>query len=158
MESSSLSYLEYTEYMPGLASILASIDNSCFGVDKYSTKLWASILRTYRNYYLLLVLDKESNSYVAASLVVYEPGLVAYFYTNAVLPEYRNKGIGTTLIQRRLDLISSKVELVQTHTRVLNTQSISLLRKFKFKLNSYIPDFYGNLEDGLLWELRLGGI
>jgi ribosomal protein S18 acetylase RimI-like enzyme len=80
---------------------------------------------------------------------------VGYLYSSAVLPHYRNKGIGTSLLQERMHRLWRECNVVQAHTRTANREAIKLLSKVGFIARGYEPDFYHEGVDATLWEVRM---
>jgi len=81
---------------------------------------------------------------------------VGYLYSNAVLPEYRNKGIGSSLLSVRCErLMDLGCKTIQAHTKLDNKASASLLRKASFIPIQYVTDFYDDNIDAILWSKTL---
>lgn len=91
---------------------------------------------------------------VGYSLERYGFGM-GYLYSNAVLPEFRNMKIGSTMtVQRMTELHALGCRTIQAHTRLDNEASAYLLRTYGFSEKSYVTDFYGDNNDAILWSTR----
>lgn len=80
---------------------------------------------------------------------------IGYLYSNAVLYDYRNKGIGTMLLNHRMHLLWNYCDIVQAHTQVNNKESARILARIGFKPVQYVPDFYSEGVDATMWENRV---
>ena len=130
-----------------LAQELSVFDHICFGTEAMSSEEWSIALdantREVREY--------RDGKVVGIAVIKWAAG-IGYLYSNAVLPDYRNQGIGTRLIRMRLDFVKNFCLKVQAHTRINNEASQAILRKCGFVPIHYVPDFYGDCEDAVLWE------
>ncbi|MBS7642198.1 MAG: ribosomal protein S18-alanine N-acetyltransferase [Candidatus Bathyarchaeia archaeon] len=74
----------------------------------------------------------------------------------AVLPEYRNRGIGKSLLAKALDSMRERrLEECILEVRVSNSIAINLYRKFGFEIVSQIPFYYLDGEDAYLMKAKL---
>jgi ribosomal protein S18 acetylase RimI-like enzyme len=77
---------------------------------------------------------------------------VGYLYSTAVLPEYQGRGLGRMLLNWRLDeLERNNCRVIQAHTMLDNIRSGALLNKAGFIPVQYVPDFYEDNVDAILW-------
>jgi ribosomal protein S18 acetylase RimI-like enzyme len=78
---------------------------------------------------------------------------VGYLYSNAVLPEYRGRGIGIKMVQTRVSRLETiGCRLIQAHTTLDNRASAYVLKKCGFIPVQYVPDFYRDNVDAILWS------
>ncbi len=74
----------------------------------------------------------------------------------AVLPEYRRRGIGRSLLAKALDSMKArKLEECVLEVRVSNTAAINLYRKLGFEIVSQIPFYYMDGEHAYLMKVKL---
>jgi ribosomal-protein-alanine N-acetyltransferase len=74
-------------------------------------------------------------------------GLIASI---AVSPNYKQKGIGSTLMRAALDYLIGKVREVKLQVSVRNTAAIGLYIKFSFREAGRLQGYYPNGDDALL--------
>lgn len=131
---------------------LDKIDRECFNEDvRMDATEWAAVFDSQcRVFYVL----NESNKVVGAAVIKMTTFGLAYLYSTAVLPNYRKQGVGESLLLHRLNFLRSQgFRRVQAHTRVDNEIGGGLLEKFGFIPTEYVPDFYGDFQDGILWQI-----
>lgn len=76
----------------------------------------------------------------------------------AVLPEYRRRGIGRSLLAKALDSMRMRrLEECILEVRVSNTAAINLYKKLGFKIVSQIPFYYMDGEHAYLMKAELTG-
>jgi len=80
---------------------------------------------------------------------------VGHIVSIAVLPEYRNMGIGTELMKRALETLRSlyNAENVYLEVRVSNTGAIRLYHKLGFKISRRIAGYYRDGEDAYIMTI-----
>jgi ribosomal protein S18 acetylase RimI-like enzyme len=78
---------------------------------------------------------------------------VGYLYSNAVLPEFQRRGIGSEMLQERINqLMKSGCTVIQAHTKLDNAASGALLAKHQFVPVQYVTDFYDDNMDAIFWS------
>lgn len=127
--------------------ILESIDTVVFGKDGIRKEQWKLIVKD-----TIICLAKDLEKNIVVGFAVIRLGPISYLYSISILKEYRKIGIGTKMLAQTLRY--TMPNKVQAHTEVDNTASIRNLQNFGFKTHSYIPDFYFEGVDAILWELN----
>lgn len=85
--------------------------------------------------------------YVGISCIIDE----GYITNIAVLPEYRNKGIATALLNRLFSLASdTALSFISLEVRESNHNAISLYEKMEFKNEGLRKNFYSNPKENAL--------
>ncbi len=148
-------YYSTNIYSAELPKLLAELDKTCFEKDKMTEREWEKFFKHEKNFFLVWAKDNETKALVGVALIIFGIAGIAYLYSNAVLPSYRKKGIGTELLARRISFIKNIATKIQTHTRANNTESTRILKASGFIPIQYVIDFYGEFEDGVLFELKL---
>lgn len=133
-----------------VAAVLADFDKKCFAQDGMTEEEWAKVIAN--NAYVCCAIEQPG--IVGVAVAKYAAG-IAYLYSSAVLPEYRGQNIGCWMVSDRIDYLSTFVSKVQAHTRIENFASQRMLKKCGFVPIQYVTDFYGDLEDAILWERTL---
>jgi ribosomal protein S18 acetylase RimI-like enzyme len=138
----------------GPAKQLADLDKICFESDAMSFEEWLKVSNTFPIIVYAWQDDDKANPRGIA-VVRYAAG-ISYLYSVAVIPEARRLGLGQRMLQKSLEIAKEKGCLeMQAHTRTENEASQKLLAKNGFKVIQYVPDFYDDCEDGILWSKLL---
>jgi ribosomal protein S18 acetylase RimI-like enzyme len=127
------------------------IENICFGESEAFTK--AELPQIIQDCPIRI------GAYAGVKLIGYALARysfsLGYLYSSAVLPEYRLLGLGELMLCERLKhLVELDCIVIQAHTKTTNVASASLLNKHNFYVKDYLPDYYADNEDGILWEKR----
>ncbi len=87
------------------------------------------------------------------------PGFVTkgHIISIAVLPEYRRRGIGSSLLQRAMESLRDKYRCSEVYleVRVSNTPAIKLYEKHGFRVVKRLPNYYIDGEDAYLMARSL---
>ncbi len=96
--------------------------------------------------------DSEVFGYVGITTILDE----GYITNVAVLPEYRQLGVGTALMKKLDDLARlEKLSFISLEVRTSNQKAISLYEKFGYKTEGVRKNFYDNpKEDALIMTKR----
>lgn len=74
-----------------------------------------------------------------------------YIFSFDVLKEYRNQGIGRSLLEK---CIQSHESYISLHVRISNDNALHLYQTIGFKIIGIIPKYYSDpVEDGYVMEL-----
>ncbi len=134
------------------AKDLAAFDEVCFGDEGMSAEEWLQVLDEKS----VVFRHERNGNTVAIGVAKWDAG-IGYLYSVATLPEFRKQGIAAKLTANRLEFLrGAGCVRVQAHTRIGNEASQAGLRKAGFVAIQYVTDFYGDFEDGILWEKMLG--
>ena len=75
----------------------------------------------------------------------------------AVMPDYRNMGIGSSLVQHALSAMSARqVDECYLEVRVNNYPAINLYKKLGFEVSRTIPRYYFDASDAYVMSKSLG--
>lgn len=131
------------------AVTLAAWDKKCLDHDAMTEEDWIAVLSS-----LATVFYASINGDLVGCAVAKWTGFgIGYLYSSAVLADYRGNGIGSQLVKARVQYLWTKnIARVQAHTRVDNLASGAMLYKCGFTAIQYVTDFYGDYEDGILWQ------
>lgn len=118
--------------------------------ENYPRDIWLTILQD--NCTLVATYKKNIVGYCAVSEYFSNPGFIS-ICSIAVLPEYRNKGIGKHLVMNAINSykIYWTIPLI-LHVRKSNLHAINLYTKLGFRLVKKIEKYYTD-EDG--YEMML---
>lgn len=116
---------------------MKSINEQCLS-ENYIMEFW-EILISYHNSFILKV-----DSYIAGYCLCDDKGTLCSF---AVLPKYRDLGLGKKLLQTTIDTLGKKYSSCILQVRVSNEKAIHLYRTNGFKINRTLSSYYENGED-----------
>ncbi|MBR4123418.1 MAG: ribosomal protein S18-alanine N-acetyltransferase [Clostridia bacterium] len=129
---------------------IAELEEICFSTP-WSTD---AILDAFKNgtKFFVCLKNKKVIGYIGISCILDE----GYITNIAVLPEYRNKGVGTALLNRVFSLARDlALEFVSLEVRESNKNAASLYEKLGFKQEGLRKNFYTNpKEDALIMTKR----
>jgi ribosomal protein S18 acetylase RimI-like enzyme len=77
-----------------------------------------------------------------------------YLHSVAVSEKYRKMRLGTRLFNEAIEN-EIAVGLINSHCHIDNKASITFHKSLGFKVVQYVPDFYDDCEDGILWSKLL---
>lgn len=139
-----------------IALELSLLDSICFNKEDTMDKdEWHELLQKDDNIRVYgAIID---NDLVGIAVLRCTVNNTYYLYSNAVEPSYRNKGIGGKLVRARIKYAHKQHPhcIIFAHTKINNSASMALLANESFEVVSYIPDYYDDFEDALLWKLEL---
>lgn len=133
------------------AEALEEIDSKCFTTEAFNSPDWMSLGEQTETIFISL----NGKKIAAAVWQWYPYAATAYLLSNAVLPEYRQHGYGSYLLEARIKSARRRfIEFAFAHTRASNGPSQRLLRRNGFEPNSIVPWFYDE-EDAIEWKMKL---
>lgn len=129
---------------------IAELEEICFSTP------WSAeaVLDAFKNgtKFFVAVKNKRVIGYIGISCILDE----GYITNIAVLPQYRNKGVGTALLNRVFSLARDlALSFISLEVRESNQGAISLYKKLGFKQEGKRKSFYTNpKEDALIMTKR----
>ena len=128
------------------------IEQSCFGKDEaFPTDDLPGLVEGCQ----VVAAAFDGDKMIGYALARFSFG-IGYLYSNAVLKEYRGHGIGTLLLNYRIEkLVAWGSKIIQAHTKIDNGESSKLLQKAGLESVQYLPDFYEDNVDAILWSKTL---
>ncbi len=120
--------------------------SSCMATDEWERMLASGLVVMYT--------ARTAENELAAVLVL-KTAIVninlCYLYSVAVAEKFRRRGYVQELFRYAIEDIIS-YEIINSHCHVTNAASIGFHKSLGFKAVQYVPDFYGDYEDAILWE------
>jgi ribosomal-protein-alanine N-acetyltransferase len=133
------------------ALALNQLEKICFPLDTWPLLDIIAAL-TFPNMVRLKAMD--GSQIVGFVLGDYRPSEgLAWVASIAVHPDYRNRGIGATLLQKCEEEI--KAPLMRLSVRMSNQDAIRLYKQKGYRVVSNWPKYYKGGEDALVMEKRL---
>ena len=105
---------------------IANIEKACFSCPWSHNAILESM--TAGTAFYIARIDNKIAAYMGLSKIAGE----GYVTNIAVLPEYRRKGVGKTLLQYVINDCENELEFISLEVRVSNDTAISLYNKFGF--------------------------
>jgi ribosomal-protein-alanine N-acetyltransferase len=139
-----------------LASIL-DIEKKSFD-DPYTLDMFVTLLESFPEGFRVYLVSDKVVGYCVTYPVKQKRAMV--IVSIAVHPDYRKRGIGTSLLKDSI-LISSKLHSAKAIDKLIlqvaeeNDAARSLYEKFGFKNRSLIKNYYGRRKHGIEMELDL---
>ncbi len=117
--------------------------------ETYAPELFLDIYRLWPRGFLVAA-GKNVIGFIAGSKQNREARILLL----AVSKEYRNRGIGTALMNRFMSVCKSEGLLsIRLEVRTTNFKAIEFYKKFGFNIISYIPNYYTNGETAyIMWR------
>ena len=126
-------------------SQVAEIEKICFS-EPWSEETVLDAFKTGTKFFVA-TLGSLVVGYVGISCIIDE----GYITNIAVLPEYRNRGIATALLNRLFSLASDlDLSFISLEVRESNHNAISLYEKMEFKNEGLRKNFYSNPKENAL--------
>lgn len=106
--------------------------------------------------FLVAETDGTIVGYVVADVTTDDGRHVGHVKDIAVHREYRNRGIGSTLLERALGILTaSGTRTARLEVRASNQAAVGLYRSFGFDQRHTISEYYENGEDALVMVKQL---
>lgn len=118
----------------------------------------------YANFPETFIVAEEDNKVVGYIMCRIEGGFSGFSLTKrghvisiAVLPGYRRKGIGETLLREALKAMVNYYGVKECYleVRVSNSPAINLYKKIGFKIEKTIRGYYADGEDAYLMRIKM---
>jgi len=133
---------------------IIQIENNSF-LYPWDRETFEKILKHPLRVFLVGMKDNEVLGYIIAMKEWDE----MHIMNLAVKEEYRNKGIGRSLLH--LVIKEAKrmgIKAIYLEVRINNDVAINLYKSFGFSINRVIPGYYYDKEDAVVMELSLGEV
>ncbi|MEM3833256.1 MAG: ribosomal protein S18-alanine N-acetyltransferase [Thermoprotei archaeon] len=126
-----------------------------FGYEAFSKGFLLEMLFRFPEFFIVAEKDNEIVGYLSASIEGYF-NKVCHLLSIAVLPEYRNRGIGSLLLKHLIDLIKTKgIRSIILEVKKDNEPAINVYKKFGFEIIGYRYRYYHDGSDALIMKLNL---
>jgi len=129
---------------------IMNIERICFSLP-WSKASFENELRNELAYYQVAEISGNIVAYMGMWRIIDE----CHITNVAVLPEYRNKGIASMLIEKMIEICRcSEISFMTLEVRVSNTPAINLYTKYGFFAVGKRPNYYIKpVEDALImWK------
>ena len=134
-------------------SVLAAFDLANFDEShRMDEEEWQQMLSS--GYVAMYTIRNEQDELVAVIVLKTDGKILTdrwYFYSVAVSEQYRKMHLATKLFQHAIGAAIA-CGSINSHCHVDNIASIKFHQSLGFRAIQYVPDFYGDYEDAILWE------
>jgi N-alpha-acetyltransferase 50 len=115
---------------------------------RYQEKFYKDIVSTPEDFTHFAFWNGFSVGAVCCRLETKEGVTRLYVMTLAVLPAYRNRNVGSNLVQSVLDACPDHTEVTEVylHVQTNNDLAINFYKRFGFEISETIPGYYQNIE------------
>ncbi|MBS3782131.1 MAG: GNAT family N-acetyltransferase [Candidatus Thermoplasmatota archaeon] len=114
--------------------------------EEYNTELFLTIKEMWNDGFQVYEISGEIRGFICGMII--DPETVRVLML-AVHPLFRNRGIGSRLLQRFVEISSSiGIKKIVLEVRVSSKRAISFYRNRGFQITDRLKDFYTNGEDG----------
>jgi ribosomal-protein-alanine N-acetyltransferase len=130
------------------------VEQLSFDEERYRRELLESFL--YEDAFTTLVAMAENGIIGYATTYREESGMTCRVVSIGVLPEQRQKGIATSLMELIEEAAArSEVGKITLEVKVTNVPAINLYLKLGYKVRGIIEDYYGSGKDAFYMEKEL---
>lgn len=132
--------------------------------ENYSYTFFHSILKAYPKTFLVAEVDSKIAGYIMcrverilSKLERFRIKKAGHIISIAVLPEYRRRGIASTLIKKAMETLKKEYgcDEIFLEVRVTNNQAISLYKKLGFNEIDVLKRYYIDGEDAYVMARKL---
>ena len=124
---------------------------------RYQEKFYKDIITTPEEFTHFAFWNGFSVGAVGCRLETKEGVTKLYIMTLAVLPTYRNRAVGSKLVQSELDACPEYTEAtvseVYLHVQTNNDLAINFYKRFGFEISRTIENYYQNIEPSACYVL-----
>lgn len=114
--------------------------------EDYTGELFIAIKEMWGDGFLVYEVNGDVVGFICGTILDQESVRILML---AVHPLYRNRGIGSELLQTFVEVSSSRgVKRIVLEVRVSSSKAIKFYQKRGFKVTNKLEDFYTNGEDG----------
>lgn len=130
---------------------LVAIERDVFELDAYSRDTLSYLIK-HADCFIVAEHNGKIVGYVCATVA----GKQGHITSICTLKDYRNKGIGSTLLSLAIESLKKKnVSKVHLEVSVKNSNAIEFYTKRGFKIVRTIPKYYADGSDAYLMSLDL---
>jgi ribosomal-protein-alanine N-acetyltransferase len=145
--------LRIREFTPVDLNAILSLEKECFDKDAFDKDIFLEFYETEPYGFLVGEYNDKLIGYVIIS--TRRNTRNGEIISIAVSPEYRKRGIGSSLLKKSLEVLKSKnVENVRLIVRKSNMIAQNFYRKHKFEEVEFIKNYYKN-EDGIIMRKKI---
>jgi len=132
--------------------------------ENYSYAFFHSVLKAYPRTFLVAEVDSKIAGYIMcrverilSKLERFRIKKAGHIISIAVLPEYRRRGIASTLLRKAMTILKEEYgcDEIFLEVRVTNSQAIALYKKLGFDKIDVLKGYYVDGEDAYVMARKL---
>ncbi|MHA1915772.1 MAG: GNAT family N-acetyltransferase [Promethearchaeota archaeon] len=139
---------------------IMDLEKKVFKENAFSENLMGNLI-SKKNLFLKLEGKKKENNLIGFIIVIKDREDQVNIINFLVNPEFQNKGYGTLLLKKTLEIIREleDIKRVVLNVQVSNSRAIKLYEKFNFRKNPRkIENYYRSGESAFLMGLNLNSL
>lgn len=132
------------------------IEKRIFKSDSFSRKLLQNLINS-NSLFLKIVVSKKAEDIIGYVILIKDDDHRFNLINFIIRKKYQNKGYGSLLMQKTLNIINNHTEInkIILNVKTTNLKAIKLYKKFGFEIIERIEDYYRHNESAYLMELKI---
>ena len=132
------------------------IEKKIFKSDSFSRTLLQNLINS-NSLFLKLVLSKKVEDIIGYVILIKDDEHRFNLINFIIRRKYQNKGYGSLLMQKTLNIVNNHTEInkIILNVKTTNLKAIKLYKKFGFEIIERIEDYYRHNESAYLMELKI---
>ena len=132
------------------------IEKKIFKSDSFSRKFLQNLIIS-NSLFLKLVISKKVEDIIGYVILIKDDEHRFNLINFIIRKKYQNKGYGSLLMQKTLNIVNNHIEInkIILNVKTTNLKAIKLYKKFGFEIIERIEDYYRHNESAYLMELKI---
>ena len=132
------------------------IEKKIFKSDSFSRKFLQNLIIS-NSLFLKLVISKNLEDIIGYVILIKDDEHRFNLINFIIRKKYQNKGYGSLLMQKTLNIVNNHIEInkIILNVKTTNLKAIKLYKKFGFEIIERIEDYYRHNESAYLMELKI---
>ncbi len=132
------------------------IEKRIFKSDSFSRKLLQNLINS-NSLFLKIVVSKKAEDIIGYVILIKDDDHRFNLINFIIRKKYQNKGYGSLLMQKTLNIVNNHTEInkIILNVKTTNLKAIKLYKKFGFEIIERIEDYYRHNESAYLMELKI---
>ena len=133
-----------------------TIERRIFKSDSFSRPLLQNLINS-NSLFLKLETSKNIKKLIGYVILIKDDEHRFNLINFAIRKKYQNKGYGSLLMQKTLNIVKNHTEINKMilNVKTTNIKALNLYKKFGFKIIERIEDYYKQNESAYVMELKI---
>ena len=139
---------------------IVSLEHQIFNKNAFSKDLMENLIKN-NALFLKLEIGKIKKKIIGFIIAIKDKNDRLNITNFLIKPKFQNKGFGSYLLQKTIDIIKKKkgIKKIVLNVQISNSSAIELYEKFKFKRNpTILENYYQSGESAYLMELEINSL